>query len=216
MIREKDALAYHREGRRGKIEVVPTKPVATQRDLSLAYSPGVAEPARAIHADPRAVDLYTARRNLVAVVTNGTAVLGLGDVGPLAAKPVVRLRDCLAHPHVVPTAPIGVRHLLDLATQRMSEGLKPVVECDSFELARHYVLEEGAIGFQIPIGLKPEDAGDLAMRRVSERDVAAGHLLLGQMRRRVLPVASARFAVQLTTALAEMETMLLTQGTPAN
>ena len=89
MIREKDALAYHREGRRGKIEVVPTKPVATQRDLSLAYSPGVAEPARAIHADPRAVDLYTARRNLVAVVTNGTAVLGLGDVGPLAAKPVM-------------------------------------------------------------------------------------------------------------------------------
>ncbi len=89
MIREKDALAYHREGRRGKIEVVPTKPVATQRDLSLAYSPGVAEPARAIHADPRAVGLYTARRNLVAVVTNGTAVLGLGDVGPLAAKPVM-------------------------------------------------------------------------------------------------------------------------------
>ena len=89
MIREKDALAYHREGRRGKIEVVPTKPVATQRDLSLAYSPGVAEPARAIHADPRAVDLYTARRNLVAVVTNGTAVLGLGDGGPLAAKPVM-------------------------------------------------------------------------------------------------------------------------------
>ncbi|MEC7521110.1 MAG: NADP-dependent malic enzyme [Myxococcota bacterium] len=89
MIREKDALAYHREGRRGKIEVVPTKPVATQRDLSLAYSPGVAEPSRAIHADPRAVDLYTARRNLVGVITNGTAVLGLGDVGPLAAKPVM-------------------------------------------------------------------------------------------------------------------------------
>ena len=89
MIREKDALAYHREGRRGKIEVVPTKPVATQRDLSLAYSPGVAEPSRAIYADPRAVDLYTARRNLVGVITNGTAVLGLGDVGPLAAKPVM-------------------------------------------------------------------------------------------------------------------------------
>ena len=88
-VRKKAALAYHREGRPGKIEVVPTKPVANQRDLSLAYSPGVAEPARAIHADPRAVDLYTIRRNLVGVVTNGTAVLGLGDIGPLAAKPVM-------------------------------------------------------------------------------------------------------------------------------
>ncbi len=88
-VREKDALDYHRLGRPGKIEVVPTKPVATQRDLSLAYSPGVAEPARAIHADPSTVDLYTGRRNLVGVVTNGTAVLGLGDVGPLAAKPVM-------------------------------------------------------------------------------------------------------------------------------
>lgn len=136
---------------------------------------------------------------------------------PLAAKDVVRLRDCLAGPHVVPTSPIGVRHLLELATQRMSEGLKPVVECDSFELARHYVLEEGAIGFQIPIGLKPEDDGELAIRPVSERDVAAGHLLLGQMRRRVLPVASARFAMQLTTALAEMEAALLNRngGAPA-
>jgi malate dehydrogenase (oxaloacetate-decarboxylating)(NADP+) len=89
MIRTKDALAYHRDGRPGKIEVVPTKPMTTQRDLSLAYTPGVAEPCRAIHADPRAVDLYTARKNLVAVVTNGTAVLGLGDIGPLAAKPVM-------------------------------------------------------------------------------------------------------------------------------
>ena len=89
MIRTKDALAYHSEGRPGKIEVVPTKPTATQRDLSLAYTPGVAEPCRVIHADPRTVDLYTARRNLVAVVTNGTAVLGLGDIGPLAAKPVM-------------------------------------------------------------------------------------------------------------------------------
>ncbi|HJL17450.1 MAG TPA: NADP-dependent malic enzyme [Sandaracinaceae bacterium LLY-WYZ-13_1] len=89
MVRENDALEYHRRGRRGKIEVVPTKPVETQRDLSLAYSPGVAEPARAIHEDARAVDRYTARRNLVAVVSNGTAVLGLGDVGPLAAKPVM-------------------------------------------------------------------------------------------------------------------------------
>ena len=84
-----DALRYHSEGRPGKIEVVWTKPVASQLDLSLAYSPGVAEPCRAIHADPDLVDTYTARRNLVAVVTNGTAVLGLGDIGPRAAKPVM-------------------------------------------------------------------------------------------------------------------------------
>ncbi|MEM1413739.1 MAG: NADP-dependent malic enzyme [Myxococcota bacterium] len=89
MLRKEDALAYHSEGRPGKLEVVPTKALASQRDLSLAYSPGVAEPCRAIRADPRAVGRYTARRNLVAVVTNGTAVLGLGDIGPLAAKPVM-------------------------------------------------------------------------------------------------------------------------------
>jgi len=84
-----DALRYHSEGRPGKIEVVWTKPVASQLDLSLAYSPGVAEPCRAIRDDPDLVDTYTARRNLVAVVTNGTAVLGLGDIGPRAAKPVM-------------------------------------------------------------------------------------------------------------------------------
>ncbi|MEM7448799.1 MAG: NADP-dependent malic enzyme [Myxococcota bacterium] len=89
MIRREDALAYHRQGRPGKLEVVATKPVQTQRDLSLAYSPGVAEPCREIADDRNAVGLYTARRNLVAVVSNGTAVLGLGNIGPYAAKPVM-------------------------------------------------------------------------------------------------------------------------------
>ncbi|HSC85742.1 MAG TPA: malic enzyme-like NAD(P)-binding protein, partial [Polyangiaceae bacterium] len=84
-----DALQYHQKGRPGKIEVVWTKPVASQLDLSLAYSPGVAQPCRVIANDPDAVDLYTARGNLVAVVSNGTAVLGLGDIGPRAAKPVM-------------------------------------------------------------------------------------------------------------------------------
>jgi len=90
-----DALRYHATGRPGKIEVVSTKPVATQLDLSLAYSPGVAAPCRAIHADPEAVDRFTARRNLVAVVTNGTAVLGLGNIGPRAAKPVMEGKGVL-------------------------------------------------------------------------------------------------------------------------
>ncbi len=84
-----DPLAYHAEGRPGKIEVVATKPLMTQRDLSLAYTPGVAEACRAIHRDPSAVYKYTAKGNLVAVVTNGTAVLGLGNIGPLAGKPVM-------------------------------------------------------------------------------------------------------------------------------
>ena len=91
----KAALDYHSEGRPGKIEVVPTKPVATARELSLAYSPGVAEPCREIAKDPDDVFKYTARGNLVAVVSNGTAVLGLGDIGPLAAKPVMEGKGVL-------------------------------------------------------------------------------------------------------------------------
>ena len=83
------ALEYHEQGRPGKIAVVPTKPVGTQRDLSLAYTPGVGDVCKAIAAEPADVFRYTARGNLVAVVTNGTAVLGLGNLGPLAAKPVM-------------------------------------------------------------------------------------------------------------------------------
>jgi malate dehydrogenase (oxaloacetate-decarboxylating)(NADP+) len=95
MIRKNDALEYHRGGRPGKLEVVPTKPLVTQRDLSLAYSPGVAEPCLEIAANPEAAWDYTARGNLVAVVTNGTAVLGLGNIGPLAGKPVMEGKACL-------------------------------------------------------------------------------------------------------------------------
>ena len=84
-----DALEYHEGGRPGKIEVVPTKPLLTQRDLTLAYSPGVAEPCRDIAKDPERVFDLTARGNLVGVVSNGTAGLGLGNIGPLAAKPVM-------------------------------------------------------------------------------------------------------------------------------
>ena len=84
-----EALRYHREGRPGKIEIGVTKPCATQRELSLAYTPGVAEPCREIEKDPQAALEYTMRGNLVGVITNGTAVLGLGDIGPLAGKPVM-------------------------------------------------------------------------------------------------------------------------------
>jgi malate dehydrogenase (oxaloacetate-decarboxylating)(NADP+) len=89
------ALEYHRKPTPGKISVVPTKAMVTQRDLSLAYSPGVAEACKAIAADPREAGSLTARGNLVAVVTNGTAVLGLGNIGPLAGKPVMEGKGCL-------------------------------------------------------------------------------------------------------------------------
>jgi malate dehydrogenase (oxaloacetate-decarboxylating)(NADP+) len=89
------ALDYHRYPTPGKISVTPTKAMATARDLSLAYSPGVADACMAIHADSREAGNLTARSNLVAVITNGTAVLGLGDIGPLAAKPVMEGKACL-------------------------------------------------------------------------------------------------------------------------
>ncbi len=92
---QKNALTYHAEGRPGKIEVVPTKPHSTQRDLSLAYSPGVAEPCLEIKATPEDVYKYTAKGNLVAVISNGTAVLGLGDIGPEAGKPVMEGKGLL-------------------------------------------------------------------------------------------------------------------------
>ena len=88
-ITDQEALQFHSRGRPGKLEIVPTKPMATQRDLSLAYSPGVAVPVKAIAADPSTVFDYTTRGNMVAVITNGTAILGLGNLGALAAKPVM-------------------------------------------------------------------------------------------------------------------------------
>ncbi|MEX3955921.1 NADP-dependent malic enzyme [Trinickia sp. EG282A] len=92
---KQSALAYHQNPKPGKISVTPTKPLSNQLDLSLAYSPGVAAACEAIHADPLDAQKYTSRSNLVGVVTNGTAVLGLGNIGPLAAKPVMEGKGCL-------------------------------------------------------------------------------------------------------------------------
>src|SRR5512146_3330052 len=94
-IRREDALDYHSSGRKGKIEVVPTKPCATARDLALAYSPGVAEPCLEIAKDPELSYTYPARGNLAAVVSNGTAVLGLGDIGPYASTAVMEGKGVL-------------------------------------------------------------------------------------------------------------------------
>jgi len=93
--RNKEALDYHAKGRPGKIEITPTKEYSSQRDLSLAYSPGVAEPCLEIEKDPANAYKYTAKGNLVAVISNGTAVLGLGDIGPLAGKPVMEGKGLL-------------------------------------------------------------------------------------------------------------------------
>src|SRR5689334_14392862 len=95
LTRREEALEYHSNGRHGKIEVISTKPVSTQRDLSLAYTPGVAEPCREIALDEDKVYDYTAKGNLVAVITNGTAVLGLGNIGPSAGKPVMEGKGIL-------------------------------------------------------------------------------------------------------------------------
>ena len=94
-ITKEDALHYHSRGRRGKIEVIPTKPYCTQHDLGLAYTPGVAYPCLEIEKNPEDAYLYTAKSNLVAVISNGTAVLGLGDIGALAGKPVMEGKGLL-------------------------------------------------------------------------------------------------------------------------
>ena len=94
-VSKEDALRYHSEGKAGKIEVNPTKPYSTQRDLSLAYTPGVAEPCLEIEKKPETAYEYTAKGNLVAVISNGTAVLGLGDIGALAGKPVMEGKGLL-------------------------------------------------------------------------------------------------------------------------
>ena len=90
-----NALLYHELGRPGKIEVIPSKPYSTQRDLSLAYTPGVAEPCLEIEKNPEDIYKYTAKGNLVAVISNGTAVLGLGDIGAEAGKPVMEGKGLL-------------------------------------------------------------------------------------------------------------------------
>ena len=94
-VSKEDALKYHSEGKAGKIEVIPTKPYSTQRDLSLAYTPGVAEPCLEIEQDAEKAYEYTAKGNLVAVISNGTAVLGLGDIGAWAGKPVMEGKGLL-------------------------------------------------------------------------------------------------------------------------
>ena len=123
---------------------------------------------------------------------------------PLAGKTELRLRDCLSRNVVLPSTSYGVRQLLEAGATRRLLNLEPVLETDSFELIRHYVVEENAIGFQIPIGLKPETQTAITHRPISEKDVPPGRLLLGRMKGRALPMAPLKFAQQLETRLAEL------------
>lgn len=122
---------------------------------------------------------------------------------PMAKASTVRLRNCLRRKLVLPSAAYGVRHLLEVAARRRGQTLSPAVETESFELIRHYIAHEHAVGFQIPIGLNLVNDERITHRPLSDKDVPAGKLLLGQMKGRVLPVASAKFTQQLLAALAK-------------
>jgi hypothetical protein len=156
---------------------------AYSSDLALVFEPVYLVDFEVVHVVPQAVNVV------------------MRSDHPLARKAELRLRDCLDTPHVAPSVKYGVRHLLDFAARRGSRRVSPVVEAESFELIRHYVMHENVIGFQIPIGLKAPADGSMIFRPISERDLPPGNLILGQMRGRALPVASARFAMQLATAL---------------
>jgi DNA-binding transcriptional LysR family regulator len=119
----------------------------------------------------------------------------------LARKSELRLRDCMSQKLVLPSSQYGVRHLLELAAARKGYLLTPVVETESFELIRHFVSHENAVGFQIPVGLNPHARSGIAHRPLSDKDLPAGQLILGQRKGRVLPVASGKFSQQIIEAL---------------
>lgn len=155
-------------------------------DLALVFEPVLMVDFTVLHAIPQPV----------------AAVMS--EDHPLASRPELRLRDCLDHVHIAPQGRFGVRALLDMAARRTGRVVTPVVETDSFDLVRHYVRHEAAIGFQIPIGLPPSGTGGMVWRPVSVRDMPPGNLLLGQMRGRSLSVASSRFADRIVQALNDM------------
>ena len=119
----------------------------------------------------------------------------------LARKSELRLRDCMSQKLVLPSSQYGVRHLLELAAARKGYLLTPVVETESFELIRHFVSHENAVGFQIPVGLNPHERSGIAHRPLSDKDLPAGQLILGQRKGRALPVASGKFSQQIIAAL---------------
>lgn len=161
-----------------------------ERDLA-SYSSDLAlvfEPVHLVEFDV----LYALPQRVHALYPSGS---------PLDDVPALRLRDCLNHRLVLPTAAYGVRNLLEIAATSIGRTLTPAVETESFDLIRHYVTQENAVGFQIPIGLKPPEEAGFGHKPLAERDVRPGRLLLGQLKGRALPVASAKFGQQLVAAL---------------
>lgn len=152
-------------------------------DLALVFEPIHMVEFEVLHAVPQAVHAVFRADN------------------PLAKKTTLRLRDCLAQKLALPSAQYGVRHLLELAATRKGQVLTPAVETESFELIRHYVTHENAIGFQIPVGLNTNEQIGMVHRPISEKDLPFGELFLGQRKGRALPVASAKFTQQLVAAL---------------
>lgn len=159
-------------------------------DLALVFEPIHMADFEVLHAHPQPVHAVFQRD------------------GPLTSKSELRLRDCLQQKLILPTVAYGVRNVLELAAARKGQTLTPEVETGSFELIRHYVTHENAVGFQIPIGLKESEQSSIAHRPISEKDVPAGQLLLGQMKGRTLPVASAKFVQQLIVALSKRQSDL--------
>ncbi|MSQ01970.1 MAG: NADP-dependent malic enzyme [Myxococcales bacterium] len=185
---KRDALDYHSEGRPGKIEVVPTKPLFTQRDLSLAYTPGVAEPCLAIKARPDDVYKYTSKGNLVAVVTNGTAVLGLGNIGPMASKPVMEGKSNLFKKFAdidsvdieldAPTAAEVIAAVRAMAPTFGGINLEDIKSPDCFEIERELqkvcdipVFHDDQHGTAIIAGAGILNAAEIAGRTLAELKV---------------------------------------------
>lgn len=160
--------------------------VSFHSDLALVFEPRVLVDFEVLQAIPQPVCAVFARDH------------------PLAKLPELRLRDCLDHTHIAPAHKYGVRGLLDMAAKRIGRRVEPALETESFELIRYYVLHEKAVGFQIPIGLRDSPDERLCFRQISTRDMPPGNLLLGQMRGRVLSVATSRFADQVARSLARM------------
>ncbi|MEM0908486.1 MAG: LysR family transcriptional regulator [Pseudomonadota bacterium] len=183
-------IARYREGHPGVLFTVNVRDrIAAERDLA-AFEADLALVFEPVHM---------ADFEIIAAVEQPICAVMAAD-HPLASKPDLRLRDCLDVPHITPAERFGVRVLLDHALRRSARRLSPVTVSDSFEFLRSYVLREKVVGFEIGIGIMSAESDGLLARPLPADDVPVGHLLLGHLKSRTLPVAAARFAEQLTAA----------------
>lgn len=145
--------------------------------------------------------VYLADFEMLAMIEQPICAM-MASTHPLAQRnEILHLEDCLSFPHVIPTDGLGVRHLLELATRHTNQRLMPVVEAESFEFMRRYVLLEDVIGFQIRIGLKNKADSKWQVRGISSKDIPPGHVFFGKLKDRELPIAAQRFAEHLAAEL---------------